>query len=65
MHVQLGQIIDHKIQNNQKLTATSKELEPGAKTGFQGVGNKNRLLWMLPEYTTTSQPTKPSLQPKP
>ena len=64
MHMQLGQIMDNKIEKDQKSpTSTSEEL--GAKTGSR---SKSRVLCMPPALNTTKEVGKPPklpLQPDP
>ena len=62
MHAQLGQIMDKKIQKDQKSPTANSE-EPGEK---QGPGSKSRVLHMHPAHTTTKgvgKPPKPPLWP--
>ena len=62
IHDLLGQIMDKKIQKDQKSPTANSE-EPGEK---QGPGSKSRVLHMHPAHTTTKgvgKPPKPPLWP--
>lgn len=59
MHVQLGQIIDRKIQKTKKLNCHFSR----AGRENQGVGCKNRVLSMCPALSTTRGMGKPLKAP--